>query len=384
MGTIALFANTDWYLYNFRLHFAEYLSSKGHRVVLISPDGSYVERIRQSGFAWRELKLERRSVNPITQLSTITQLARIYKEEGVTVAHHFTLKCVVLGSIAATCARTPAVVNAVAGMGYLFSSTDLKAALLRPIMRLALILSCNRTNVRVIVQNHDDEKYMGTLTHTMGERTRVIYGSGVDTDKFSAIPKCHGEGEQNSRITVLLVSRLLYDKGIKEFVEAAQLCRRDPQLRSNCRFILVGGTDTGNPGAVRTEQLNRWIAEADVEFAGHVDDIQAWISMADIVVLPSYREGLPRSLVEAAASEKALITTDVPGCNEVVNHGENGLLVGARNSTALASAITKLIASPEDRRRMGAAGRKRAVEKFDKKVVNDSTYETYLDLLQRN
>ena len=331
---IILFANTEWYLFNFRLSLAKALQAQGHEVLLISPPGEYGARLQALGFRWEALPMDRKSLNPLQELRLLAYLVRLYRREQPALAHHFTIKCVVYGSVAALLARVPARVNAVAGMGYVFTNGALKARLLRPVVRGLMKLVLNGRGARLILQNSDDMAAFAKAGLARPELTRLVKGSGVDLTRFvpRAQPAQEEQAGHQARPTrVVLAARLLWDKGIAEYVESAR------QLKAKglpIHFLLAGAPDLGNPAAISQTTLNGWQAEGLIELLGQVSDMAALFATADMVVLPSYREGLPKSLIEAAACALPLVTTDAPGCREVVTHEVDGLLVPVKDATA--------------------------------------------------
>lgn len=379
---ILLFANTDWYLFNFRLSLAKTLQAQGHEVLLISPPGEYGARLQALGFRWEALPMDRKSLNPLQELRLLLYLCQLYRREQAELAHHFTIKCVVYGSIAALLARMPARVNAVAGMGYVFTNQAVKARLLRPVVRGLMRLVLNGHGARLILQNNDDMAAFARTGLARPELTRLIKGSGVDLTRFvpRALPTHEEQIESPVPLTrVVLAARLLWDKGIAEYVEGAR------QLKAKglpIHFLLAGAPDPGNPAAIPQATLNGWQAEGLIELLGQVSDMAALFATADIVVLPSYREGLPKSLIEAAACALPLVTTDVPGCREVVTHEVDGLLVPVKDACALANAIERLHLNPAWARQLGQAARRRAMAEFDEHIVIEQTLAIYGELVQ--
>ena len=378
---IILFANTAWYLFNFRLSLAKALQEQGHEVLLISPSGEYGARLQELGFRWEALPMDRKSLNPLLELRLLAYLCQLYRREQPALAHHFTIKCVVYGSIAALLARVPARVNAVAGMGYVFTNHALKARLLRPVVRGLMRLVLNGRGTRLILQNNDDMVAFANAGLARPELTRLVMGSGVDLVRFTPRAPTVSEPQagQDIQLTrVVLAARLLWDKGIAEYAEAAR------QLKAKglpIRFFLAGAPDSGNPAAIPQATLDGWQAEGLIELLGQVSDMVALFSNADMVVLPSYREGLPKSLIEAAACALPLVTTDVPGCREVVTHKVDGLLVPVKDAKALANAIERLHRDPVWARELGLAARARALREFDEKIVISKTLAVYGELL---
>jgi len=372
---VILFANTDWYLYNFRRTLALQLQQAGHELLLISPPGEYGQKLCDLGLRWESLPMERRSLNPLRELLLVWHLWRLLRREKPALVHGFTIKCAVYGSLAARLARVPARVNAVAGMGYVFTSEDFKARLLRPVVRMLLRLALDGTHARLILQNPDDVTLFEHAGLIAASRVRLIPGSGVDCTRFAANSRDH----VGAPLRVLLAARLLWDKGLAEYAQAARILRS--QARS-IQFLLAGTPDPGNPAAVPESAVRAWVDEGLIEWLGQVDDMPALLASVDVVVLPSYREGLPKTLIEAAACALPLVTTDVPGCREVVLDGVDGLLVPVRDDDALAAAIARLQDDPALARRLGEAARLKAIAEFDERIVIERTIAVYQELLE--
>ncbi len=366
---ILLFANTDWYLFNFRLPLAQALQSEGHEVLLLSPAGKYVAELHQAGFRWVEFGLSRSGMNPFSELAAIGRLARLYRSEQPDLVHHFTVKCVLYGSIAARLAGVGAVVNAVTGLGHVFSGGDIKARLLRPWLSLFYRLALRRT--QTIFQNRDDRAVFIDGGLVSPADSHVIFGSGVDVSRFSPA----AQGLRGSTAQVLMASRLLWSKGVGDFVAAArQVHSRFPQAV----FLLAGAPDEGSPDVIPQETLEHWRQEGHVVFLGHRDDMKELLQQADLFVLPScYGEGVPRSLIEAAASGLALVAYDMPGSREVVRDGVNGLLVPARDRERLAEAVLTLLDNDRLRAAMGAKSREIACETFSVLPIIEKTLQVY-------
>ena len=370
---ILFFANTDWYLYNFRLPLACYLRDQGHEVVMLSPPGSYVAHLQAAGFRALTVPMQRRSLNPVRELALHSHIRRLYARERPDLVHHFTIKCVVYGSLAARLARIPARINAVTGLGHVFTSHSVKARLLRPPVRALLRLALGGSNSRLILQNSDD---LATFQQTRligPAQIRLIRGSGVNTARFQSAPRPVAA----TPCKILLATRLLWEKGVGEYVAAARQLRQEGIA---AEFLLAGDPDPGNPTSVPLEQLAAWRQEGSIILLGHVDDMAALWPQIDIAVLPSYGEGMPRSLIEAAACGLPLVTTDAPGCRESVEHDTNGLLVPPRDSTALAAVIRRLCLEPKTRQRMGQASRAKALAEFDERLVFEKTLAVYREL----
>jgi glycosyltransferase involved in cell wall biosynthesis len=365
---VILFANTDWYLYNFRLSLALALKQQGTDVLLISPPGAYCERFASFGLKWKSLPFERRSLDPLGQARTIARLARIYKAEKPDVVHHFTIKCAVYGSVAARWAGVPVIVNALAGLGSAGGHTPSAGHRIARVLAFVSLRFALR-NTHVIVQNPDDRALLIRRKVVRAGACELIRGSGVDLARFQPTLKT------TPGITVLLASRLLWSKGITEFVQAAEAVRsRYPHVR----FAIAGDMDPGNPETLEPEDLERLDRHSKVTLLGHVDDMAALLAQTDLVVLPtSYGEGVPRILVEAAACGLPLIATDAPGCREIVRPGANGYLVGAHDVDALVAAIERLARDSELRAAMGAESRRIAETEFGEDIVLGATMRAY-------
>ncbi|HEY2345039.1 MAG TPA: glycosyltransferase family 4 protein [Xanthomonadaceae bacterium] len=371
---IVLFANTDWYLYNFRRSLAVALSDAGHELLLVSPPGEYGAKLRALGLRWEPLPMERRSLNPLREAALLLHLRRIFRRERPALVHGFTIKCAVYGSLAARLAGVRARVNAVAGMGYVFTSDDFKARVLKPVVRMLLRLALDGRNARLILQNPDDVALFEQARLVAPSHVRLIQGSGVDCARFAP---ASSPRVRDGRFRVLLPARLLWDKGVAEFVEAARRLHAEGRAID---FLLAGDPDSGNPAAVPEETVRSWVLEGRVQWLGHVDDMPSLYRSVDAVVLPSYREGLPKGLIEAGACGLPLVTTDVPGCREVVTDGEDGLLVPVRDAAALAGAIARLHDNEVLAANLGRAARAKAMARFDESLVIAKTLAVYAEL----
>lgn len=371
MAKVILAANTDWYLFNFRLSLARYLRERGLEVVLVSPPGRFAGLLRDSGFRWLPWNLGRQTLAPWTEARAFLELQRIYRQEKPQLVHHFTVKPVLYGSLAARRLHIPAVVNSITGLGYVFLSQELKARLLRLLIKAAYRLAFKHPNQAAIFENETDRQALLHLRLLPPDRTLVIEGVGVDAERFT--PQAEPDGVP----LVVLPARMLWDKGVGTLVEAARLLR----LQMSVRVALVGEPDPGNPANIDQEQLRAWAQEGLVEWWGWQADMPAVYAQSTLVTLPSLGEGVPTVLLEAAAAGKAIVATDVPGCRDVVKHGINGLLVPAQDASALAQALYQLLCDPVLRGRMGAAGRQMILEKFTSARVNPATYEVYRRLI---
>lgn len=377
--TVVLYANTDWYLWNFRRSLALALINDGYKVILVSPPGEYGSRFLQLGLNWVSLDMDRRSLNPLRELVALWRLIRFFHRERPVLVHAFTIKCAIYGAIAARITGISARISSIDGLGYVFSSRDLKARLLRPIVRGLFRIALGGGRARLILLNQDDVALFKKRKMVSPHFIRLIRGAGVDCMRF--VPRVVEKSDDQRQLRVLLAARLLWDKGIREYVEAA---RRLLDRGICVRFFLAGAPDRGNPAAVPEDMLQRWVAEGIIEWLGHVDDMVALLQSVDVLVLPSYREGLPTSLIEAAACELPLVTCDVPGCREVVTNDLDGLLVPPRDAGMLEEAIGRLLSDLALRERLGKAARAKALVEFDERVVIRKTLAVYGELVTSN
>lgn len=361
---------SDWYFWCHRLPLAQRIAAAGYDVRVATPPGRWVREIESAGIPHVPVTMDRQGRNPLRDAVTVRSLVRLYRDVRPDLVHQVALKPIVYGSIAARIAGVPAVVNAMPGMGYVFLSKQLLSRAIRPGVKAAFRLLVNGDNSRVILQNPDDIARWVAWGAIRRDRIELIRGSGVDTDRF--VPSPEPEGPP----LVVLPARLLFDKGVAEFVEAARLLRH-----TGARFALAGEGDPGNPASVSPEQLRRWADEGIIELLGWQDDMTRVLAQAHVVCLPSYGEGLPKALLEAAACGRAIVATDVPGCREIVRDGENGLLVPPRDAAALARALERIVTDAELRARFGRRGREIAVAEFSSDVVARGTLDLYERLL---
>ena len=361
----------DWFFYSHFIERAAAARSAGWDVAVMTHFSRHADMIRARGLRVIPLYIDRRSVDPRREIDVIRQIYRIYRDEKPDMVHHVALKPVLYGGIAARLAGIKRVVNAPVGMGYIFTSNSFKARLLRPLVALGLRFVLNPRGSKVIFENRDDRDSLIAGGYVRHEDAILIRGSGIDTGLFQPQPEAPGIP------IVILTARMLWDKGVGEFVAASRLLK---SRGIKARFFLVGSPDPLNRTSIDEKTLQNWNKEGVVEWLGFRSDIQKLVGESAIVCLPSYREGLPRSLLEALACGKPVVTTDVPGCREVVVEGVNGRLVPARNAAALAGALAELISSSEKRGSMGQAGRKMAEEEFSQKRIIAETMDVYQTL----
>lgn len=361
-----------------RISLAVAAINRGYDVSLVTQVGKHGNAITAAGIRLAPVPFPRSFKRPWRDLLTLVGIYRACRNIRPDVVHHVSLKPVVYGSLlrclGAHGGKNPVFVNAFTGLGYVFTSRRLSARLIRsllvPILRVLLM----RDNTHLVFQNADDRDTLIDLGIARNEQSTVIPGSGVDTSLYAPVPEPAGTP------LVLLVSRMLYDKGVEDFVRAAELIK---QQGIEARFVLVGDTDTENPAGIPDDILQQWDDEQAVEWWGRREDMPTVYAGANIVVLPSYREGFPKTLIEAAACGRAVITTDVPGCRDAVDHGKTGLLVPVSDVNALADAIVQLIKDPGKRQQMGAAGRQMVVENFSSDIINKKFLDLYAGLLAK-
>lgn len=366
----------DWYFASHRLSLARAARDAGFTVGLATRVSSWAGRIGREGIELFPLRyLRRSSRNPRTELRAIAELTELYRSWQPSIAHHVAAKPIIYGGIAARRAGVPAMLGAIAGMGYVFSSSSARARLMRPAIVAAYRRVFRHRNARLIVQNPEDEHAAIAQGIVPRSRVRRIRGSGVDPVVYSPTPEPSGVP------VVLLAARMLQDKGIREFVEAAAMLRGQGVA---ARFVLVGDVDDENPASIGRAQLERWSRSDVIEWWGHRADMSAVLAAANIVCLPSYREGLPKVLLEAAACGRAIVATDVPGCREIAIHGQTSLLVPPRDASGLAGAISTLLADAKLRESFGLRGRKLIEEEFTIDRVNQATLAIYQELLSES
>ena len=362
----------DWYFCSHRLPLACAAKAKGFDVAVATRVSQHGPTILEHGIRLLPIRLRRRGNHLWEEFLSFLEIWRIYRTERPDIVHHVALKPLLYGSLAAALTPEIKVVNAIAGLGFVFSSRQWRARVMRPVIKLAFRLLLGRANSRVIVQNVDDRDLLIHSLNISARRVALIRGSGVNIDEYHVTPEPPGD------VIVALVSRMLWDKGVGEFVAAVeQLKAEGLQFRA----WLVGDTDPDNPAAIDPQQLQTWQREGQVEWLGHRQDIAQLWAQAHIAVLPSYREGLPKSLLEAASCGRPIITADVPGCREIVADGVNGLLVPARSVNKLAQAMKTLISDPALRQDLGQRGRDRVLREFSEQRVIEETLAVYDALL---
>ncbi len=371
MTKILLVANTDWYLFRFRLLLAKHLRSQGMEVAFVSPAGSYSGEIEANGFRWVEWYVGRQTINPFGELKSILSLIRIFQNERPSLVHLHTIKPVLYGSLAARFVKLSAIVRSITGRGYIFLGRDMRAKFLRPLVKGIYRLMLNADSGATIFENQTDRQFFLDESLIRPDRSVVIEGVGVDTDDYPLLSEPEGAP------SVLMAGRLLWDKGVGVFVEAARLLKQ----KMDVRCILVGEVDPGNPASIELEVVQNWVNEGVVEWWGWQADMHVAFAAAHIVTLPSLGEGIPTILLEAASCGRPIVATNVPGCRDVVQDGVNGLLVPPNDPERLASAWAQLLLNPSLRSKMSRQARMLAEQRFSSKHIIAQTLNLYLDLL---
>jgi len=356
-SNILIVSNTSWYLHNFRLGLIESLLGQGYKVSTLSPEDQYSDKLIQKGCHHIHLVMDNKGLNPINDLMMRKILSEHYREVNPNLIMHYTIKPVIYGSMAAAKLGIPFISN-ITGLGTAFIKRNWITWLVKRLYRLS-----QKKADYIFFQNADDkelfEKEKLIPNNVLQE---VIPGTGIDTDHFNQQPY-----PESNPVIFLLIARMLWDKGVGEFVEAARQIKSE---FSDVRFQLLGFLDVINRTAISHQQMQIWTEQGVIEYLGETDDVRQHIASSSCVVLPSYREGLPRTLLEAASIGRPIIATDVTGCREVVDHGVNGYLSKAKDASDLAEKMKDMIRlSVDERREMGLRGRKKIEQNFDEKII---------------
>jgi glycosyltransferase involved in cell wall biosynthesis len=360
-------------LFTFRRTLIHALIDRGAQLQTLGAAGEGFEaRLESEGIPFRSVPVARRGISPLADLALLVRLVRIFRRERLQLLHAFTIKPAIFGTLAAAWAGVPIRIVTITGLGYAFTTAP---APLRFLVELLYRVALRRAHV-VFFQNADDRELFIGRGLVEPSRTQLVSGSGVDLERFAVRPLPRGA---DGVVTVLMIARLLREKGVLEYLEAARTLK---QIEPRVRLRLLGGTDPRNPSSLDPQQLRELRASPDLTCIEEVDDVRPHIESADIVVLPSYREGLPRALLEAAAMGRPLVATAVAGCRDVVEDGLNGYLVPVADAQALAMAVAKLASDPQRMATMGRHSRRRAEQRFDERLVIHRTLKTYEELLR--
>ena len=365
MTTVFVSANSSWNIVHFRVGLLREFANAGYRIVVAAPPDEHSDEIRELGFDFHPLPMSRSGMNPVADAMLLVRYRRLMREIRPHAFLGYTIKPNLYGSLAA--AGIGAItINTITGLGTSF----LRSSLLR-VLAMRLYKAGLRRSHRVFFQNHDDLHLFLSEQIVTPEQAALVPGSGIDLNRFQVAPE-----PPAGPLVFLFIGRLLRDKGIREFVDAARLVRRD---LPDAIFRIVGAFDPDNRTSVTEPELNRWIDGGAIEYQGSIDDVRGQVAASAAVVLPSYREGLPRTLLEGAAMGRPLVATDVPGCREIVEEGVTGALCRPRDASSLAQAMLRIARlTPELRHRLGLAARRRVEEQFSEEAV----IRTYIDALR--
>ena len=364
----------DWAFLSLFLDRAVAAKDAGYEVGVVVHCNKYEQTIKDYGLQVFPHNISRSGTNPLREISSILQMVKTFRSFKPTIIHLAALKPILIGSLASLFFPKSKIVNAPVGMGYIFSSSDRKARLLRPILRLVLRFVLGRKRTLTIIENSDDLQTLVDGKFVKKSQIILIRGTGVKLQDFITTPEPAGPK------VVLLIARMLRDKGVLEFVESARIVKRS---HPDVNFWLVGNTDSGNPTSLTGDQIRTWESEGLVSWFGYREDVPQLLQQCHIVCLPSYREGFGKVLIEAGAAQRAVVTTNVPGCRESIENGRNGLLVEPRDPAALATALISLLDNDEMRTAMATEGRHRVETQFSSEIINAQTLAVYEQVLSR-
>ncbi|KNC09847.1 glycosyl transferase family 1 [Klebsiella sp. RIT-PI-d] len=367
MATIALTANTSWYIYNFRRNTILQLIEIGYCVVVVSPTDEYTKKIIALGARHIEIRMNPNGLNPFQDVKTLIEFYRIYKNTNIDVILNFTPKNNIYSTLAAFYSNKK-VINNIAGLGTVFTQKNLLSWVVKNLYRIS-----QKKADYIFFQNDDDRNVFLAANIVKFEKTMRVPGSGVDIKRFNF------SFSETYSLEFLLIARMLYQKGITYYADAARVLKK--KYGDKVRFSLLGFLEPTNPSYVSPEQMDAWIKEGIITYLGVSDSVENEIEKADCIVLPSfYREGVPKSLLEAAAMGKPIITTDNVGCRDIVDDGVNGYLCKPQSLDELVNAMEKVILmSPKQRKDFSIASRKKVEKEFDEKIVINK----YLDAINK-
>lgn len=370
-SVLLLVADTGFF-FSHRIGLARDARSAGYGISVAAPAAA--KTLQSSGFRGLDWQIDAGGMNPLKEMFSISSLCRLIAHERPALVHAIGLRTIVPAAVASLLFPSIPLLCLFTGLGFVFTANSAKARLVRVLLKPVLKICFRKKKLRLVFQNPDDLRLLVDQGYAAEEKTALIRGSGVDTEEYAPQPE-----PQEETIVVTMPARLLGDKGAREFIAAAGLARaRDSRLR----FRIAGGRDPKNPSCLSEQEIAAAQERGDVTFLGHRNDMADIYAQSHIVCLPSYREGLPRALIEAAACGRPLVATDVPGCREIVAHGKNGLLTPVRDTVSLAETLLALAGDAEKRRRFADAGRKMAEEEFSLARVNRETLELYAQLLR--
>ncbi|MCH8558973.1 MAG: glycosyltransferase family 4 protein [Balneolia bacterium] len=370
---ILYLVNVDWFFISHRLPLALAAKSFGFEVIIAASNSGYKEEIESYGMEFIHIPFSRKGTNLLNEILTLIKVYRVFRKIKPDIVHQVTIKPVIFGSLIARFSNRLSVVNAITGLGFVFSD-DEKSSLLHLIINKLYKIALNNPRQYTIFQNPDDRKQFIDNKLVNADHTFIIMGSGVDCEVFKP-----SFNNNNDKKTVLFASRMIWDKGVNEFYEAAKIVKKQVP---DVEFVLAGMADQGNPNAVKPEELIKWTKEGYVKWIGHTDNMLKLIQSSTIVVLPTYYpEGVPKILIEAAACGKPIVTTNRAGCREIVRDGINGILVPQKDSKQLAGAILEILNDEGLAKKYGVNGREIVLNEFSEKIVVSKTMEVYKKLV---
>jgi len=362
MIKVVIALNTSWNIYNFRLNLARALKKNGYEVILVAPYDSYSDILKEE-FEYHDIYINNKGTNPKEDLKTLMGFYRLYKKIRPDIVLNYTIKPNIYGNLACGLLGIKTI-NNISGLGTVFIKESIVTKIVKFLYRYSLSKSS-----KVFFQNGDDRDLFVQHSLVKKDICDLVPGSGIDTNKFMPVKF----EKKDDTFRFLLIARMLYDKGIGEYVEAARIIKNlklKIENYSNIEFQLLGSLDAVNKTAISKEQMQQWVDDKLVNYLGVTDNVQEFIKKADCIVLPSYREGTPRTLLESASMAKPIVTTNVVGCKEVVDDKVNGYLCEVRNAQDLANKIEMMLGlSDEERVVMGKAGREKMVREFDESIV---------------
>ena len=363
------------FFYTHRFPIAQSAKKKNFDVLIAYGElgGVNIDVFNKNGLRTIMIPMKRGSINIFSDMISCYHIWHLFRKEKPDIVHLVTIKPYLYGGIIARFTRVPNVVSAISGFGALFIHNDIKSKILRFLLYPIYLLAFNHSNQIIIVQNHDDANYLIEQKITVSKKIKLIRGSGVDLENFKYFK------EKKGTPTICFTARLLADKGIFEFISAAKLLIK---RGVDANFLIAGDLDPKNPRGLNQNDIEKIKMNRFIKFLGHCDDIPLLYSRSNIICLPSYREGLPKSLIEAAAASRAIVTTDVPGCRDAIIPNKTGLLVPIKNDSALADALQDLVLNSKKREDMGKAGRKLAEKYFSIDIIVNDHIDIYKELLR--
>ena len=369
---ILFVVNVDWFFLSHRLPIALAAKKAGYEVTIAAADTGVSDQITREELRFVDIPELEKNQPFFSEVKMIFRLKSLYSELNPDLVHHVTIRPVLYGSLAARMAKVFAVVNALSGLGYVYMNNTFKHRMIKKILNVMFGTGFKHPNSRLILQNNDDIELFLQRNLIHQNKVVLIKGSGVNVNTFTPSKKVNG------KVKVALIGRMLRDKGVIEFIKAAKILVDNG---SDAEFHLYGAPYESNPTSISELEIKVWAKYKWLNYHGHCDNIAEELNEIDIVCLPSYREGLPKSLLEAASAGKPIVATDVPGCREVVEEGVNGFLVPPKNVELLAMSIKKLIDDPDLRKKFGSKGREKVKKEFSEEQIVGQTLELYMDLL---